>query len=52
MDPTPVVIMTAMHSPELRTRALADGAVAFLRKPFTIDELCAVIDPLSARHAA
>lgn len=51
-DPTPVVIMTAMHDPDLRVRALSDGAIAFLQKPFTIDELSAIIDSLRPRLAA
>ena len=31
---TPVIFMTALADEDVRTRAMAGGAVAFLRKPF------------------
>ncbi len=36
---TPVVFVTADHSPSLRDRALEAGVDAFLTKPFELDEL-------------
>jgi FixJ family two-component response regulator len=35
----PVIMITARHDPGLEGKALASGAVGFLRKPFEADEL-------------
>ncbi len=50
----PVVMMTAMfHSPEQIAQAKADyGADEFLLKPFTIPDLCALVDQLLPGSAA
>lgn len=46
----PIVLMTAYGSPELRTRARALGAVAFLDKPFEWDTLRMAVQNALARH--
>lgn len=43
---TPLLFLTADHSPSLRERALKAGVDAFLTKPFQIDELMATVDRL------
>lgn len=40
----PIVMMTAAWTSEGQTKAIADGAVALLRKPFTCAELVAELD--------
>ena len=42
--PVPIVFITAHYSEEERTRAMEAGAVAFLRKPFSEQELLEAID--------
>ena len=37
--PTPVIMITARHGPGLEDKALANGAVCLLRKPFAADIL-------------
>jgi FixJ family two-component response regulator len=37
--PVPVIMITARHDADLEGRALASGAVCFLRKPFEADAL-------------
>jgi FixJ family two-component response regulator len=37
--PVPVIMITARHDADLEGRALASGAVCFLRKPFDADAL-------------
>ena len=47
----PVVLYTAGDTPELRSRAIGNGACAFLRKPFEADELVAVVaDAVAGVH--
>ena len=41
---TPVIMITARHEPGLEERALASGAVCFLRKPFEGDTLIGCIE--------
>lgn len=41
---TPIVFLTAQGDDETRKRALANGARAFLTKPFDEDQLLAVLD--------
>jgi FixJ family two-component response regulator len=41
---TPVIMITAHHEPGLEERALASGAVCFLRKPFMGDTLIVCIE--------
>jgi DNA-binding response OmpR family regulator len=46
----PVIVVTARTSAETRERALAEGATAFIEKPFQVADLRRVIDEtLSAR---
>ena len=40
----PVIMITARHEPGLEERALASGAVCFLRKPFEGDTLIGCIE--------
>jgi FixJ family two-component response regulator len=40
----PVLIMTAFPEPSLRSRAMANGAVCFLSKPFNAEELLGCIE--------
>lgn len=40
----PIVFVTGAGDASLRERAMADGAVGFLQKPFTDDQLIRVID--------
>jgi len=42
--PVPIVFITAHYSEEERTRAIEAGAVDFLSKPFTEQELLTAID--------
>ena len=49
-DRTPVVLLTAREEAQLRERASAAGATAFLAKPFAYDELLVLIATLTARH--
>lgn len=46
---TPILFLTADHSPSLRERALKAGVDAFLTKPFLIDSLMDTVDRL-LRH--
>jgi FixJ family two-component response regulator len=47
----PIVFVTGAGDPSLRDRAMADGAVEFLQKPFTDDQLISAIDrALERRH--
>ena len=43
-DPTPIIFVTGFPDDQIRTRALASGAVAFLIKPFSGDTLCECIE--------
>ena len=40
----PVIMITARHDPGLEERAMASGAVCFLRKPFAADILIRCIE--------
>lgn len=40
----PVVLMSGSDDPELHRRALGQGAVAFLRKPFDLKDLLGVLE--------
>jgi FixJ family two-component response regulator len=42
--PTPVIMITARAEPQLKDRALASGAICFLRKPFEADTLIDCIE--------
>ena len=42
--PTPVIMITARHDPGLEQKALASGAMCFLRKPFAADALVSCIE--------
>ncbi len=46
LSSTPILFLTADHSPSLRERALQAGVDAFLTKPFQIDTLMDTIDRL------
>ena len=50
-DAVPAVILTAVGGDEVRRRALAAGAVAFLTKPFRADALLEAVNAALA-HAA
>ena len=42
--PVPVIVITAHHDPDLEVKALASGAVCFLRKPFEADTLIGCVE--------
>ena len=44
----PVIYMTASDNPAVRTAAMASGCIAFLTKPFSVQEL---IEPLKKASA-
>lgn len=48
---TPIVFLTADHSPSLRERALGAGVDAFITKPFQIEDLIATVSRLLANAA-
>jgi diguanylate cyclase (GGDEF)-like protein len=48
---TPVVIVTADHSPTVRRQALARGVDAFVTKPFKVDDLCQLVVELAGQTA-
>jgi CheY-like chemotaxis protein len=41
---TPVIIMSGYHRPEARTRLDELGIAAFVNKPFSVSEMCSVIE--------
>ena len=41
--PTPIIFMTASDDPTVREQAIGLGCVAFLKKPFTTDDLHAAL---------
>ena len=47
----PVIYMTASDNPNVRTAALASGCIAFLTKPFSVQELIEPLKKASARHS-
>lgn len=49
---TPVILMTAYHTPEVARDARMAGASAYLRKPFANKDLIAVIESLLTNHNA
>ena len=44
----PIVVMSARTAPEMRERALAAGAAAFLEKPFAAGALMSTVGPILA----
>ncbi|HSK31175.1 MAG TPA: response regulator [Candidatus Limnocylindria bacterium] len=48
----PIIFITAHDDDDIRTRALAAGAVAFLRKPFNDDLFIRTVQEALKRHAA
>jgi CheY-like chemotaxis protein len=51
-DETPVVLVSAFGSPELRERLASLGAAAFLPKPFDLEELRAAVRVATKARAA
>jgi signal transduction histidine kinase/DNA-binding NarL/FixJ family response regulator len=51
-DSTPFVFLTARASEDEKLEALRDGAVAYLYKPFSADELMALVSSLLGMSAA
>ena len=49
-SPPPVIFITAHDAPGVRERALAGGAVAFLRKPFSDDVLMKTLETALRRR--
>jgi FixJ family two-component response regulator len=47
-DAVPIIFMTAFDAPQVRARALAAGAVAFLDKPFDDAALIDIVRSISA----
>lgn len=47
---TPVVLMTAFGTPEIRERARGLGAAGVLDKPFDVDGLAGLVETLRTRH--
>ena len=45
-NPVPVIIISCLQTGELRAEALAEGADAFLPKPFILEELMALVEQL------
>lgn len=45
----PVILMSAVDAPRLRDRAVADGAVAWLKKPLALDDLLDVLREAASR---
>lgn len=43
-DPVPVLMLTAAADPESAARGWADGVDYYLAKPFTVDEVLALVD--------
>lgn len=50
MTHTPVVFLTADHTPSLRERALDAGVDAFLTKPFQLEELVGTVSRLLSQN--
>lgn len=48
---TPVIIMTAYHSPTVEQAARQSGAAAYLRKPFALVDLGKIIEIIQTRHS-
>lgn len=46
---TPVIFLTANHSPRIREQAVRDGADAILTKPFDTDELIRTVAGFATR---
>jgi FixJ family two-component response regulator len=47
----PVIYMTANEDPAVRTAALDSGCIAFLRKPFSVQDLIEPLKKASARRS-
>jgi len=46
VDPVPVIIISCLQTTELRTVAVAEGADAFLPKPFVLEDLITKVERL------
>ena len=51
VDPTPIIFITAHSGDAISAEALRQGAVAFLRKPFSQDSLLEAVQAALARRA-
>ena len=49
-DPVPVIIISCLHTTELRDEALAEGADAFLPKPFLLEDLVSMVEELCRKE--
>jgi DNA-binding response OmpR family regulator len=45
-DPVPVIVISGLQTGELRAKAIAEGADAFLPKPFILEDLMALVEEL------
>lgn len=50
-DTTPVLVMTAKDSTELREASVRAGATAYLAKPFSFDELLGTLEKVCRAHS-
>jgi DNA-binding NtrC family response regulator len=48
---TPVILMSAVDAPRLRERAVADGVVAWLKKPLSLEDLLGALRQATAGKA-
>jgi DNA-binding response OmpR family regulator len=45
-DPVPVIVISCLQTTELRAEAVAEGADAFLPKPFVLEDLVSIVERL------